>query len=82
MQKRGQQPYNVAYYADHREQELERVRSRQREALEFLRGLRACPAPTAVARSLRVRWISTTKVMLPRTSGFFSVPARFRANGC
>jgi hypothetical protein len=43
MQKRDQRPYNVAYYADHREQELERVRSRQREAVEFLRGLRCVP---------------------------------------
>lgn len=43
MQKRDQRPYNVAYYAAHREQELERVRSRQREAVEFLRGVRRVP---------------------------------------
>jgi hypothetical protein len=43
MQKRDQRPYNVAYYAAHREQELERVRSRQRKAVEFLRSLRRVP---------------------------------------
>jgi hypothetical protein len=42
-EKRNQRPYNVAYYRAHRDQELERVRSRQRKAVEFLRGLRAVP---------------------------------------
>src|SRR2546428_955701 len=43
MRRRDQRPYNVAYYATHREQELERVRLRQREAVEFLRRLRCVP---------------------------------------
>src|SRR2546428_2861049 len=43
MRKRDQRPYNLAYYAANREQELERVRSRQREAVEFLRSLRCVP---------------------------------------
>jgi 5-methylcytosine-specific restriction endonuclease McrA len=42
-QKRDQRPYNLGYYKAHRDQELERVRTRQREAVEFLRGLRAAP---------------------------------------
>ena len=43
MQKRDQRRYNAAYYAAHREKELERVRSRQRETVEFLRSLRCVP---------------------------------------
>jgi hypothetical protein len=41
--RRDQRPYNVAYYRAHREQELSRVRSRQRQAVEFLRELRRVP---------------------------------------
>src|SRR6267378_1148821 len=43
MQKRDQRRYSAAYYAAHREKELERVRSRQRETVEFLRSLRCVP---------------------------------------
>jgi len=42
-QPRDQRPYNVAYYQTHRSQELERVRARQRDAVEFVRGLRDVP---------------------------------------
>ena len=41
--KRDQRPYNVAYYQAHRSQELERVQTRQRDAVEFVRGLRDVP---------------------------------------
>ena len=41
--KRDQRPYNVAYYQAHRIQELERVQTRQRDAVEFVRGLRDVP---------------------------------------
>ncbi len=41
--KRDQRPYNVAYYKAHRNEELERVRGRQRNAVEFLRNLRSVP---------------------------------------
>ena len=40
---RDQRPYNVAYYAAHREAELQRVRVRQGATLEFLRDLRRRP---------------------------------------
>ena len=38
-----QREYNVAYYAEHREEEIERVRIRQAATLEFLRDLRRRP---------------------------------------
>src|SRR5438270_9717957 len=38
-----QREYNVAYYAEHREEEIERVRVRQAATLEFLRDLRRRP---------------------------------------
>jgi hypothetical protein len=41
--RRDQRPYNVAYYAAHREAELERVRVRQAATLEYLRDLRRRP---------------------------------------
>ena len=41
--KRDQRPYNVAYYRAHREEELERVKDRQRKAVEVLRELRRMP---------------------------------------
>ena len=41
--KRDQRPYNALYYSTHREQELSRVKARQREAVEFLRELRRVP---------------------------------------
>lgn len=41
--KRDQRPYNVAYYAAHRTQEIDRVRVRQAATLEFLRDLRRRP---------------------------------------
>lgn len=41
--RRDQRPYNVAYYAAHRETEIERVRLRQAATLEFLRDLRRRP---------------------------------------
>ena len=41
--RRDQRPYNVAYYAAHREQEIERVRVRQAATLGFLRDLRRQP---------------------------------------
>jgi formate-dependent nitrite reductase cytochrome c552 subunit len=41
--RRDQRPHNVAYYAAHREQEIERVRGRQAATLEFLRDLRRQP---------------------------------------
>jgi hypothetical protein len=37
---RDQRPYNVAYYKAHRDQELDRVRTRQASTLKFLRDLR------------------------------------------
>jgi hypothetical protein len=40
---RDQRPYNVAYYRAHRREEIERVLSRQRLTLEFLRDLRRRP---------------------------------------
>ncbi|HYK97286.1 MAG TPA: hypothetical protein VEU77_02725 [Candidatus Acidoferrales bacterium] len=40
---RDQRPYNVAYYASHREQEIERVTRRQQAALDWLRELRRVP---------------------------------------
>jgi formate-dependent nitrite reductase cytochrome c552 subunit len=40
---RDQRPYNVAYYSQHREQEISRVTRRQRATLEFLRELRRRP---------------------------------------
>jgi len=41
--RRDQRPYNVAYYQAHRSQELERVKTRQRNAVEFIRSLRDVP---------------------------------------
>src|SRR6267142_1017881 len=38
-----QRLYNVAYYAEHRDEEIERVRARQAATLEFLRDLRRRP---------------------------------------
>jgi hypothetical protein len=38
-----QREYNVAYYAEHRTEEIERVRLRQAATLEFLRDLRRRP---------------------------------------
>src|SRR6266511_2128517 len=38
-----QRPYNVRYYATHRQAELERVKRRQDATLRFLRGLRRVP---------------------------------------
>jgi hypothetical protein len=38
-----QRQYNVAYYAEHRTEEIERVRLRQAATLEFLRDLRRRP---------------------------------------
>ena len=38
-----QREYNVAYYAEHRDEEIERVRVRQAATLEFLRDLRRRP---------------------------------------
>src|SRR2546423_7776287 len=38
-----QRLYNVAYYAEHRDEEIERVRVRQAGTLEFLRDLRRRP---------------------------------------
>src|SRR5256885_14906454 len=38
-----QREYNVAYYAEHRDEEIERVRVRQASTLEFLRDLRRRP---------------------------------------
>ena len=40
---RDQRPYNVRYYASHREAELERVKKRQDATLAFLRDLRRVP---------------------------------------
>lgn len=40
---RDQRAYNAAYYARHREHEIERVASRQRATLEWLRHLRRVP---------------------------------------
>ena len=40
---RDQRPYNVKYYARNRAKEIERVMSRQRATLEFLRELRRVP---------------------------------------
>ena len=40
---RPQRPYNVAYYAAHREEEIERVTRRQRATLAWLRDLRRVP---------------------------------------
>ncbi len=42
-EKRDQRPFNVAYYARNRAREIERVTSRQRATLEFLRELRRVP---------------------------------------
>jgi hypothetical protein len=39
----SQRPYNVAYYRRNRQQEIDRVMSRQRATLEFLRELRRVP---------------------------------------
>ena len=39
----SQRPFNVAYYARNRAQEIERVRVRQDATVEFLRGLRRVP---------------------------------------
>ena len=41
--KRDQRPYNVAYYEAHRDEEIQRVRARQRAAVELLRTLRDVP---------------------------------------
>ncbi len=38
-----QRLYNIAYYAEHRDEEIERVRVRQAATLEFLRDLRRRP---------------------------------------
>jgi hypothetical protein len=43
QRKSDQRPYNVAYYAAHRDEEIERVRVRQAATLEFLRDLRRRP---------------------------------------
>lgn len=40
---RPQRPYNVKYYATHRQAELDRVKKRQAAALEWLRDLRRVP---------------------------------------
>ena len=40
---RDQRPYNIAYYAAHRDEELARVQRRQRDAVSFLRDLRRVP---------------------------------------
>lgn len=40
---RPQRPYNVRYYATHRDQEIQRVRTRQAATLEWLRQLRCVP---------------------------------------
>jgi hypothetical protein len=40
---REQRPYNVRYYATHRQAELERVKKRQDATLAFLRDLRRVP---------------------------------------
>src|SRR6266567_1760369 len=39
----SQRPYNVEYYRRHRQQEIDRVMTRQRATLEFLRQLRRVP---------------------------------------
>jgi len=39
----SQRPYNVRYYATHRQAELDRVKTRQEATLAFLRGLRQVP---------------------------------------
>jgi formate-dependent nitrite reductase cytochrome c552 subunit len=41
--KRDQRPFNVAYYAANREQEIKRVRRRQDATIAFLRDLRDVP---------------------------------------
>ena len=41
--RRDQRPYNVAFYAAHREEEIERVRVRQAATLRFLRDFRRVP---------------------------------------
>src|SRR6266702_3587245 len=40
---RDQRPYNVRYYWRNRQREIDRVMSRQRATLEFLRALRRVP---------------------------------------
>ena len=42
---RPQRPYNVAYYARNRAREIERVVTRQRATVEWLRDLRRVPCP-------------------------------------
>lgn len=43
MQRRDQRPANTSYYARHRDEEIKRVRTRQRATVVFLRELRARP---------------------------------------
>jgi hypothetical protein len=40
---RNQRPYNVRYYAAHRQAELDRVMKRHAAAISFLRNLRRVP---------------------------------------
>jgi len=77
MQKRDQRPYNVAYCAAHRQQEPSASARANAKRSSSSAACGARHARTAAASSLRTWWISTTKVMLPRTSGFFSVPRGF-----
>lgn len=41
--REDQREYNIAYYAEHRDEEIERVRTRMAATLEFLRDLRRRP---------------------------------------
>jgi hypothetical protein len=63
-----QREYNVAYYAEHREQEIERVRVRQAATLEFLRDLRR--RPCADCGQIFAPWLMDFDHRDPRTKSF------------
>jgi hypothetical protein len=63
-----QRLYNVSYYADHRDEEIERVRVRQAATLEFLRNLRRRPCADC-GRSLPP-WVMDFDHRDPKTKSF------------
>jgi hypothetical protein len=66
--REDQREYNIAYYAEHREEEIERVRTRMAATLEFLRDLRR--RPCADCGQSFPPWVMDFDHRDPRTKSF------------
>lgn len=66
--REDQREYNVAYYAEHRDEEIERVKVRQAATLEFLRDLRR--RPCADCGQTFAPWVMDFDHRDPKTKSF------------